>query len=96
MLADANIGEVRHTPCGKRVTVTKTFIDGNFRSPGIVNAGFTQCKGYTGSGKLAHVAEVNGVKVPVVANLAIPNGPPILPWPGQPEIKPSPPQPPPF
>ena len=82
LLTGGSIGAPQKGPCGNYVAVTRTFIDGNFRAPGIVQTGFKKCKGQS-SGADMHVGTLDGQRFPMVALGNIGGG--LIAWPGQPK-----------
>ena len=82
LLTGGSIGAPQKGPCGSYIAITKTFIDGNFRAPGIVQVGFKNCKGQS-SGSDMHVGTLDGQRFPMVALGNIGGG--LIAWPGQPK-----------
>jgi len=81
LLTGGSIGAPQKGPCGEYVAITKTFIDGNFRAPGIVQVGFKNCMGQS-SGSDMHVGTLDGQRFPMVALGKIGG---VIAWPGQPK-----------
>ena len=82
LLTGGSIGAPQKGPCGSYIAITKTFIDGNFRAPGIVQTGFKKCRGQS-SGADMHVGTLDGQRFPMVALGNIGGG--LIAWPGQPK-----------
>ena len=86
MLNGGSVGPIQSGPCGSYYAVTKNWVDGNFRSPGIAQVGYKKC--YTGTGlggTTMHTGTVDGQKFPIVAMENIGGG--VIAWPGQPGVK---------
>ena len=81
LLTGGSISAPQKGPCGNYIAITKTFIDGNFRAPGIVQVGFKNCKGQS-SGSDMHVGTLDGQRFPMVALGKIGG---VIAWPGQPK-----------
>jgi hypothetical protein len=83
LMTGGTVGAMQKGPCGAFFAVTKTFIDGNFRAPGIANVGYKKCNQSSGSDM--HVGTLDGQRYPIVALESIPGE--VIAWPGQPKVK---------
>ena len=82
LLTGGSVGESQKFPCGNFFPVTKTFVDGNFRAPGIVEVDYKKCP--QSSGADMHSGTLDGQRFPIVALQKVGG---VIAWPGQPKPK---------